>query len=695
MMSPETTAGRHTWRNALVACAASVGAYLLVFWRMAEFQLKDPDRYYHLAVSRQFAQDGFLRTIPQVVGLGWDQAFQDKEFLFHVLTGAAWWLWGEGGTTGLTPWLASAVVAVLTLACVRGLGPLQAALCVVAGLVVNTELMQRLLLLRPHVLAMVFFACMLLALRARSRWGLFAGSALFVLAYHAFFIPLALLGLTFLYGVKRGRHWMNLALFGVAGLGVGILVNPYFPGNVILGLEHLSLALNKGLGGPVDIGQESVPIRSDLFVEAFAFQGFCLVAGVWAWRHSKRTADDRVGQDQELLLLVTASFMALTMKNPRADEYAVPLCALLLAVSLESLASANFSRVAVAAAVLLNAPFSYRFLAAPMSPNTEVDVTLETVRHLPPEASGSMVFNCEWHRSPFLLYLRPDVKVLDVLEPALLAAHWPEASAARQGLADGKVADPGTLLRGLFKARYVLCQRRSLIEQLEQDVSVVRLFPPDNPLQPVSEKMPYLYEVRPQSASFLTRLNVAVVPPLPSSEYPSITPAHPAPRRLLEQVTPDDTRSTFMDLTPHFPPAPTQGPPTSRCAVLSVLDQDVTAHQGATVLGVGGGRNVRVWFNGQPLFRSDGVFPAPRSLNALVPLPSPLKAGDHVEAVVCSSTAASYMGAAFSLWTEAELAAVCTGKRPPPVAAMPDAGRFDRVGTLRSSCLAPWAVSSP
>jgi hypothetical protein len=263
-------------------------------------------------------------------------------------------------------------------------------------------------------------------------------------------------------------------------------------------------------------------------------------------------------------------------------------------------------------------------------------------------------------------------------------------------LLDGKVPDPGTMMRGLFKARFVFCQKKTVIDQLDADPSFVRLFPPDNPLRPAPEKMPYLFEVRPQPDAFVTRVDGAILDPLPSRTYVAVDPHHPAPRALLEEATSAETRSVFVDLFAHAPPAaPSAGEPQSRCAVLAVRADDIALHRGATLLGVGGGRSLRVWLNGEPLFRSDGVYPVPRALNVLVPLPRPLDTGDRVEAVVCSSTAASYMGVAFSFWTRDAVESLCARKRPPAAEAMPDPGAFAFTGVQRNSCLAPWAVASP
>ncbi len=59
----------------------------------------DPDRYYHFAISRQMKETGklYVREIPQIKGIHWDEYFPDKEFLFHQFTGLGYRIGGENG----------------------------------------------------------------------------------------------------------------------------------------------------------------------------------------------------------------------------------------------------------------------------------------------------------------------------------------------------------------------------------------------------------------------------------------------------------------------------------------------------------------------------------------------------------------------------------------------------------------------
>ncbi len=47
----------------------------------------DPDRYYHFAISRAYAEHGFREKVQQADDIGWGDSFGEKEYLLHVFIG--------------------------------------------------------------------------------------------------------------------------------------------------------------------------------------------------------------------------------------------------------------------------------------------------------------------------------------------------------------------------------------------------------------------------------------------------------------------------------------------------------------------------------------------------------------------------------------------------------------------------------
>jgi hypothetical protein len=86
-----------------------------------------------------------------------------------------------------------------------------------------------------------------------------------------------------------------------------------------------------------------------------------------------------------------------------------------------------------------------------------------------PRGHAYKVFNCEWESGAYLLHARPDLRFVDLLEPAFLWHVSRERYYARQGLLRGAFADPRAILHGAFRADYVLCgpRGRALIAQMQ------------------------------------------------------------------------------------------------------------------------------------------------------------------------------------------------------------------------------------
>lgn len=85
------------WVRADVAWCLGFALLLAVCaQRLDRVERTDPDRAYHYAISRM-ASGGTVLVVPQVIGLGWDERFDEREWLFHVLCSAGWSLAGERG----------------------------------------------------------------------------------------------------------------------------------------------------------------------------------------------------------------------------------------------------------------------------------------------------------------------------------------------------------------------------------------------------------------------------------------------------------------------------------------------------------------------------------------------------------------------------------------------------------------------
>lgn len=428
----------------------------------------DPDRYFHLALSRLIATSGLPNELPQVEDLGWARYFPDKEFLFHALTGSAWAAGGSAAVLWLVPLLGIAIALCLYAGLGRALRPAQAALVAIAFPLATVGFLFRLSLLRPHLLAILVFCCLLLAIiRERPRLAGLA-AALFALSYHAFYMVGIVAIAAWLLRRQPGipRHAWAWCL---GGLAVGLIVNPYFPSNVGMGFLTLRLALGLEAVPYIESGPEIGPLAPILLVVAYGFLPLSLVAAAVGAR-LRRPGPSPERSAFLLLYLVTAVCTLLSLKSMRAMEYAVPAGILLVGYATRVLEMRRWLPLAVVVLLASQAQLAFQFYRDHWQrPPTAMYPIYASVLEQVPAAPGGgrKVFNCEWETGAYIFMARPDLRFVDLLEPALLWHASQTKYMAREGLVRGAFEDPRSILRGAFDADYVLCSKPLLIAQME------------------------------------------------------------------------------------------------------------------------------------------------------------------------------------------------------------------------------------
>ncbi|MDX2013198.1 MAG: hypothetical protein SFW67_23585 [Myxococcaceae bacterium] len=467
----------------LVALELAFAAGVILY---ADRTPADPDRHFHFAVARAWATTGLAKTLPAVEGIGWHQEYVDKEFLFHVVT---WLGWEAGERTGVvvaSGLLGALVVALLYALSRRALPPLPAGL-VVAAAVSCPMFLYRLALVRPHLLAIATTLLLLWAVLRRSwPWTLVAG-ALFALAYHALYVPLAVLGLA---AVLLGRPAWRAVTAGIAGLALGTVANPFFPATLETTWMTLSIAASKPEGNT--FGGELFPITFEELRTLYVVPAVMALASVALLARGRHVAGLR---ERAVPVALAVLFWALTLRTARASEYAIPFTAVAFA-TVAAREQVRWVVVALVAGLAVNAPLLWR-----SSRETQLDRytkrIVDAVQALPPEAAGKKVLNCSFTEGEVVLDLRPDVRVVDVLDPTYLERFDRERHLARLRLIDGTAVDVRSLVVDTFGADYVICGYLPARTRLDDSPDFVRLRPPPGPPLPLGSG-PYVYAVRPR-----------------------------------------------------------------------------------------------------------------------------------------------------------------------------------------------------
>lgn len=481
-------------RAEVLALLALLAGFAGGVWLFSERTPADPDRHFHWAVARVWAEQGLPKTLPQAEGIGWNVAYVDKEFLFHVVTWLGWVFGGKPGVVVASGVLGAAVVVLLFLLARRFVEAAPAAV-IVAAITACPMFLYRLALVRPHLLAIAATLLLVLGLLERSSKVTLAAGLVFALAYHALYVPLAVLGLG---AVVLGReHWRAVGA-GVAGLLVGTVVNPYFPGTLETTWMTLTIAASKPAGNT--FGGELFPLQPVELLGNYRVPAALFVASVALAVHGRARPGARA---RWMLVAVAGLFWALCFRSARASEYAIPLTVAAFAPGAAQVPTRWLVGV-VAVLGLTNAP-----LLRASAQVTQLDrYTLhiaDAVLALPKEAAGQKVLNCTFTEGEFMLDLRPDVRFVDVLDPTYLERFDAERHLARLSLLDGSVRDVKALVTQTFGAKYVMCGYPPARRLLDEHPGFVRLRPPPGPPLPPGNG-PYLYEVRAEAPSLLEEL---------------------------------------------------------------------------------------------------------------------------------------------------------------------------------------------
>jgi hypothetical protein len=307
-----------------------------------------------------------------------------------------------------------------------------------------------------------------------------------------------------------------------------------------------------------------------------------------------------------------------------------------------------------------------------------------------------------------VLYLRPDVRFSSLLDPTFLYLYNPDLHKSLEAFNSGLAPDPFSLLRQQFKADYVLTRTPAVISALDHDPHMVRKFPQSYKDAISDQAGMFLYavgkDVRPEYVStYQYKLHDLGSPPRPWPERPedlgTLAPIWPEkdafkdlayPPRYFDvrmasgqPILPPNSQASDPSLGTVAPmeaelhsqgsSAPLQAIDASikqvkrdsngpLCATVQIPVQEMARLAGATVLGVGGGPQIRVFRNGRligGLGHGDALF---HTTGKMLVLDTPVAASDRIQALLCAEGHQS-LGVSLSLWQQTHLASLCDVKR--------------------------------
>lgn len=281
-------------------------------------------------------------------------------------------------------------------------------------------------------------------------------------------------------------------LYTIGGAIAGFVINPYFPKNIKLFVEHLLMKARLG-DFQVAVGQEWYAYSSDYLLRSCIVAFVAMVAGYIAFGATERKRSAR----PLFFLLFSTTLLVVNFYQRRWVEYWPPFAILFAAFALQPFLATLFKRdevsrlptelldelqplldrqeraVDVAAKKrreqwgMIGAAVVAVFLCVPLVFNVR-----ETANTIKEEDSpfayqkgmawikqnvpkGEMVFNTDWDDFPKMFFYDSDHVYASGLDPTYLFDQNKELSKLYEQVTLGKTNDPAPIIRDKFGARYV------------------------------------------------------------------------------------------------------------------------------------------------------------------------------------------------------------------------------------------------
>lgn len=452
----------------LVVCTA-VFAYL----QYSTPALVGNDGYYHAKMGLLVRQQGLTPTPPQLPLTILNEAeFYNHHLLFHLYLA----LFAQtdpalDGGLALTQQVkvATIILAALPFLAIwwllRGQGVRGAALWTLALFGLSGAFLYRLSMTRAQSASLLVLVLALHWLFQGKYRRLLPLGVFYVWLYDAFPLLLVICGVYFgvLYVTERRLAWPAL-LYPAAGIGIGLVVNPYFPQNLTFIARHLLPKLWDA--GGVRVGNEWYPYDSWVLLEnaGLALGLFLVTLLLLNWRG--RRMDGRT----LTLFLLAVLFGLMLFRARRFVEYFPAFVLLFAAVSLSPLLvelvqarpllqrpSRRYWVGAGMALLLLPVVYTVRdghtAVAASAPADRYAAATLWLKAYSPP---GSMVFQTDWDDFTRLFFYDSDNQYTVGLDPTYLSLQDMDLYNEWVQITRGEIQQPSLAIQERFNnAAYV------------------------------------------------------------------------------------------------------------------------------------------------------------------------------------------------------------------------------------------------
>ncbi|MCS6874886.1 MAG: hypothetical protein N2Z23_07155 [Pyrinomonadaceae bacterium] len=291
---------------------------------------------------------------------------------------------------------------------------------------------------------------------------------------------------------ERVFEWRPLA-YTTAGMILGNTIHPFFPNNIKLFVEHLKMKIRMG-NYDVPVGGEWYSYQAVEILTHFPIALLAMLVGYILFT----PRNGKLPEKATFFLAFVTPLLAAQFVAKRYAEYFPPFAILFAAFSWQAFFVKDFQllpedfrkeleafldkkksekqlfyeRIKKVAVALIGMffftliIFNYRGVdlgwikqegliqsISNNEPNDKYRRATEWAKSNIPE--NEMIFNCNWDDFPKLFFFAPEHRYVYGLDPNYLYSKSPEIYKLVRDIAEGRVDDPGPLIREKLGARYV------------------------------------------------------------------------------------------------------------------------------------------------------------------------------------------------------------------------------------------------
>jgi len=434
---------------------------LLAIIQFATPDLAGNDGYYHIKLAQIMRQQGLHPPFPWLpLTVLNPESYVDHHFLYHVLlipftfgdlrVGAKWASVVLPAFTFLTGWIV-----------LRGQRVPFAALWAIGFFSVSEAFLYRMSMPRAQALSLLALLLGLhFVLTQRYRW-LLPLSFLYVWLYDAFPLILILVGIyIFARWLVEGKFNVVPLVYSGLGIGLGVLINPYFPDNLLFIYHHLLPKITDPTA--VSVGGEWHPYQTWTLVQNSGFALLAFLSGIVALGLREK----RMNTATATALLIAILFGVMLFKSRRFVEYfpafALMFCAFAWAPLFRNWIKAKewvaqelpvMMTIILILTILWNVQSTQKSLQASKPYQYYADASLWLQTNTP---AGSRIFQTDWDDFTRLYFYNTHNTYTVGLDPTYMQLYNAELYNLWVDITTGQVTTPSRIIAGTFGAGYVL-----------------------------------------------------------------------------------------------------------------------------------------------------------------------------------------------------------------------------------------------